>query len=439
MKKQISVLLNSSIEKAGTPLRGVRRRLGQPSLPGMAVLLAAAVFAVSSQAAPKVDVAKFDSLQGQVHRANLMRTGVWETSGVQSSPKVTWEFKTGGPVRSSPVVVGGTVYVGSHDGNFYAIDAVTGRQKWKFEAGAKVSGSAAVVDGSVFFAAENGMVYRLNAADGSQVWQASPPRAAAIAGSPAVLYGTVFIGGGARGGSESLKMSAMPLYGLDINTGKTVWQGKGAGPQGYAAITTDGEKLFAGNNGSTYGIFDIATGKMTGNISGGHQARQFMSMTFANGKVYIPVTMRGAVMCVDKDAKNQVAGTVWYSSALDGQLDIELNQGGTFGYEMFTDLAVTPTTVFGGGNDGRLYTFDAETGEKGWSFETGGPVQSSPSVANGMIYFGSWDGNLYALDAVTGKLLWKQPLGDRIISSPWPADGAIYVGCDNGSVYCVTQ
>ena len=120
---------------------------------------------------------------------------------------------------------------------------------------------------------------------------------------------------------------------------------------------------------------------------------------------------------------------------LDGQLDIELNQGGTFGYETFTDLAVTDSTVFAGCNYGKLYTFDKETGTKGWTFETGDKVQSSPSVADGAVYFGSWDGNLYALDAASGKLLWKHPLGARIISSPWPGDGSLYVGCDNGSVY----
>jgi outer membrane protein assembly factor BamB len=232
-------------------------------------------------------------------------------------------------------------------------------------------------------------------------------------------------------------MSARPIFGLDAETGRVVWQGKGSGPQGYAAIATDGEKIYAGVGGSTYGAFDIKTKRLTGNFSGGHQARQFMSMTFANGKVYIPVTMRGAVMCVDKDAKNHVQGRKWYTAALDGQLNIELNQGGKFGCEMFTDLAVTATKVYAGCNDGALYTFDAETGAKGWSFDTGDKVQSSPSVANGMVYFGSWDGNLYALDALSGKLLWKQPLGDRIISSPWPADGAVYVGCDNGSVYAL--
>lgn len=392
---------------------------------------------MAASATVNVDPSTFDSLPGRVHRANQGRTGVWTTSGLKTKPTVAWEFKTGGPVRSSPVVVDGVVYVGSYDGNFYALEAASGKQKWSFKTGGKVSGSAAVVSGGVFFAGEDGYVYRLNVTDGTLAWNTKPPQGLPMAGSPAVLYDTVFIGGGAMGASERLGMTAAPLYGLDIHTGKIIWQSQGSGPQGYAAIATDGHKIFAGMGGSTYGSFDIATQKNTGNFSGGHQARQFMSMTMDGDRLYIPVTMRGAVLCLNKDAKDYYQGKKWYTAMLDGQLDIELNQGGAFGYEIFTDLAVTDTTVFCGCNDGKLYTFDKATGKKGWTFETGGKVQSSPSVANGEVYFGSWDGHLYALDAATGKLLWKQPLGGRIISSPWPGDGMIYVGCDNGSIYAL--
>lgn len=399
-------------------------------------VLSMALGAAASTAA-HAELPKFDPLQGQVHRANQGRTGVWQSSGLKSQPAVAWEFKTGGPVRSSPVVVEGVVYVGSYDGNFYALDAATGKQKWSFKTGGKVSGSAAVANGSVFFAGEDGNVYRLNAADGALMWSAKTPKAMPMAGSPAILNGTVFIGGGSASGSERLGMTASPICGFDIQTGKLVWQSKGDGPQGYAAITTDGEKIYAGTGGSYYGSFDIATEKQVGSFSGGHQARQFMSMTVDGDKLFIPVTMRGAVMCLDKDSKNHLQGKKWYSAMLDGQLDMELNQGGTFGYESFTDLAVTDTTVFAGCNDGRLYTFDKETGKKGWTFETGGKVQSSPSVANGVVYFGSWDGNLYALDAASGNLLWKHSLGGRVISSPWPGDSTLYVGCDNGSVYAL--
>ena len=43
-----------------------------------------------------------------------------------------WSFATGDAVTATPIVVGGTLFVGSWDGNFYALDAVTGQERWRF-------------------------------------------------------------------------------------------------------------------------------------------------------------------------------------------------------------------------------------------------------------------------------------------------------------------
>ncbi|MCU1450489.1 MAG: Pyrrolo-quinoline quinone repeat-containing protein, partial [Acidimicrobiales bacterium] len=57
-------------------------------------------------------------------------TGLNATNVHTLAPK--WFFKTGDAVTANPVVVGNRVYVGSWDGNFYAIDKTTGTQAWKF-------------------------------------------------------------------------------------------------------------------------------------------------------------------------------------------------------------------------------------------------------------------------------------------------------------------
>ncbi len=46
---------------------------------------------------------------------------------------IAWQFPTGDAVTATPTVVGGTVYVGSWDGWFYAVDLVTGRLHWKYQ------------------------------------------------------------------------------------------------------------------------------------------------------------------------------------------------------------------------------------------------------------------------------------------------------------------
>ena len=74
-----------------------------------------------------------------------------------------------------------------------------------------------------------------------------------------------------------------------------------------------------------------------------------------------------------------------------------------------------------------------------WSFPTGGSVQCSPAVADGVVYVGSQDGNVYALDAATGAQAWSFPTGAPVtFSSPAVADGVVYVGSNDGKVYSFT-
>ena len=56
-------------------------------------------------------------------------------------------------------------------------------------------------------------------------------------------------------------------------------------------------------------------------------------------------------------------------------------------------------------------------------------MESSPAVANGVVYVGSYDRHVYALNAGTGALLWKYQTGG---SSPAVANGVVYVGWEDG-------
>ena len=66
---------------------------------------------------------------------------------------------------------------------------------------------------------------------------------------------------------------------------------------------------------------------------------------------------------------------------------------------------------------------------------TGGLVNSSPAIANGIVYIGSGDDKLYAFNATTGATLWTGTTGGAVNSSPAVANGIVYVGSDDGKVY----
>ena len=46
-----------------------------------------------------------------------------------------WSFKTGGAVKSSPVIRDGKVFIGSSDGKVYALELASGQKQWEFQTG----------------------------------------------------------------------------------------------------------------------------------------------------------------------------------------------------------------------------------------------------------------------------------------------------------------
>jgi outer membrane protein assembly factor BamB len=72
--------------------------------------------------------------------------------------KLDWAVQTGAYVYASPAVtnapgLGPTVYVGSYDGTFYALNARTGAISWRFHADGPISGSATIIGHVVYLAA----------------------------------------------------------------------------------------------------------------------------------------------------------------------------------------------------------------------------------------------------------------------------------------------
>ena len=99
--------------------------------------------------------------------------------------------------------------------------------------------------------------------------------------------------------------------------------------------------------------------------------------------------------------------------------------------------------VFIGSSDESVYALDLSTGQKLWSYKTGGVVEGAPCVLEGRVFVGSGDNFLYALDAGTGELKWKYETGGQILGSAnWTRspDGQetwILIGSYDNKVHCV--
>ncbi len=141
-----------------------------------------------------------------------------------------WSCKTGGPVKSSAAIVGGSVFVGSDDGFLYSLALATGKTNWAFKTGGCVESSPLVHEGRVLFGSDEPMFYALDAKTGKEVWKF--PIGDKMPGSPNLVrapngkdWNVVF-------GSHDAR-----LYCLDAATGKSNWVYEtGSGINGTPAV-----------------------------------------------------------------------------------------------------------------------------------------------------------------------------------------------------------
>jgi outer membrane protein assembly factor BamB len=160
--------------------------------------------------------------------------------------KELWRFR-GKPFESSPLIVRGTLYVGSWDHHLYAINARTKALRWKFEADGEVNTSAAYGDGAVYFATDAGSVYALDARTGRQIWKRSDGSEYFYA-TPTIAYGRVYIGN-----------TNGALYAYGMHTGDLLWVAH-AGTYIYTAAAVWDKTVYVGSYDGGFYAFDAATG-----------------------------------------------------------------------------------------------------------------------------------------------------------------------------------
>jgi outer membrane protein assembly factor BamB len=104
-----------------------------------------------------------------------------------------------GPIFSSPALAGDRLYVGSDDGNLYAVDATSGAVVWAFATSDAIVSSPAVATGGaqpiVVVGSSDGNVYFIRDDGATASLAAMFPIGAAVRSSPAIgSDGTVYIG-----------------------------------------------------------------------------------------------------------------------------------------------------------------------------------------------------------------------------------------------------
>jgi outer membrane protein assembly factor BamB len=346
----------------------------------------------------------------------------------------TWTFQTDGDISSSPAVVDGKVYFGSHDQNWYCLNAYTGEKIWNYSLDFYVRSSAAVVGGRVFTGADDGYFYALDANTGQKIWQTSAgglvttvmvPTEFNPRSSPIVVGDWIYVG--ALDGK---------VYCLSTSDGNVKWTYSTGGPvvgspaysNGVVYITSTDTYLYALN--AADGTLKWKSIPLSLDVVAPARSNTYNigTPTVANGTVYI-------------------GGGVQYGTAIAG-------------YNYTEHGMSTPSGAWGGTI--RYAAFDAATGASIWNITRAGNTQPGhvPAIFNGQLYAGEFfvitsmntanpnSGNYSVPDfgqfmggRLPGNRTWGQWLGYQISSSVAYADditgSKVYIGCDIGSVYCL--
>jgi outer membrane protein assembly factor BamB len=335
---------------------------------------------------------------------NSQRTGRSPYSGPEV-PKLKWSFTTGDEVLSSPAIgADGTIYVGSKDGKFCAINP-DGSPKWSFTTGGMVSSPAIGADGTIYVGSNDGKFYAINP-DGSPKWSfATAGRV--VDSSPAIgADGTIYVGF-YDGKFYAINPDGSPKW--SFTTGDWV--------HSSPAIEADGTIYVGSNDHKLYAINPDGSPKWSFTTGGMVSSSPAIG---ADGTIYVG--------SFDDNL---------YAINPDGSQKWSFATGDMFGPS--SPAIGADGTIYVGSWDNNLYAINPDGSQK-WSFATGRGYDSSPAIgADGTIYIGAWDNNLYAINP-DGSQKWSFTTGDWVFSSPAiGADGTIYVGSGDNNLYAITK
>jgi polyvinyl alcohol dehydrogenase (cytochrome) len=134
----------------------------------------------------------------------MQLAGINRTNVGRLHLKWALSFPDATQVRSQPALAAGALYVGSHNGNLYALDRMSGCARWIYQAGSEVRGSAIVSSWKagdrharplVYFGDVTGVVYAVDARDGKLVWRtrADDNPTITLTGTPTLRRNTLYV------------------------------------------------------------------------------------------------------------------------------------------------------------------------------------------------------------------------------------------------------
>ena len=213
--------------------------------------------------------------------------------------KVAWTFKTGTEIKSSPVVAGDKVLIGSYDSHLYALGAKDGKLAWKVQTEGYVHATPAIVDGVAYIAGCDEILRGIRVADGVEVLKM--PFGAYTGASPAIVEGRAYYG-----------TYENDVLAVDLKARKIVWSYKH--PERsfpfYSSPAVLGDRVVVGGRDKMVHALDRKTGKALLDVSD-WRARRFLAGHRRRPRLR-RVERRKALRSRRRDRKERVSVRSWW-------------------------------------------------------------------------------------------------------------------------------
>ena len=337
-----------------------------------------------------------------------------------------------------PVVMGDTIYFGSDDGNFYALDVKSGYMRWVFKSGAEINSIPYADKDHVYFGSKDGKLYALSRKTGEEAWNFQT-RSQINSQVQRYKDHIIFVG------------DADAVYYLSPD-GKEQFRIHNPGWYNFTFLMADDVMYFAtGPITEQVGPFDINK----------REFLWFLPYHDINARWYSFCAIRGDLLYLG-------TADVYYGTMLGfyafnrhtGEIVWEQHHDGILPYYDFeseymfflrnVDILdfMAPTVwkdlVIWSGGDCVARAFNANTGILKWERKFNYPISSAPTLAAGRVYFGILGDDreppkLVCLSARDGRVLWQMDIEGSILSAPVIAGKRIIFGTDRSVFYVLEQ
>jgi outer membrane protein assembly factor BamB len=327
----------------------------------------------------------------------------------QSDTPQFFGIKKGGSISSDVIQRKGMLYFSCCDGNFYCLNADTGKEIWRFGTG-HVMPAFAMDDDTIYSSCFDHKLYAMTL-DGKLKWTFTTQ--GKLGNNPEPHGKKVYFG------SEDGH-----LYCLEKDTGRLVWKYATSSPVSALPYVHKGRVFFGNFDGNFYAL-DKDTGQLAwkfqcNSSTGGCDIHDDIILLPCTFKTLYAMSLDGKLLWTYKSHVNMAPnfrsqafkGMVFMGNRGKSVIAIEIKTGRVVwefktGDMTFSYNQVREGIVYFGSCDTNFYAVDAATGKEVWHFTTTGPNVGSVETSEDRVWFGSWDCHVYCLERKTGRLIWK--------------------------------